>query len=111
MASCKSYVGNEGTKVKVTLKDCDGEVIDVSTASVKQITFVKPKASDPSTKEEVVKTLLFETDGSDGVMYYIIEPGFLDVKGSYAGQPYVELPTGKWYGTPIKFSVAETVSA
>ena len=110
MSACKSYVGNEGTKIKVTLVDCDEQAINISSATIKKIIFSKPDASDPTQKEEVEKTLDFVTDGTDGALQYIAEAGFMDVKGSYKGQAYVEMPTGKWYATTIKFTVANNIT-
>jgi len=114
MAGCKNYVGNEGTRIKITIKECneDGteDVVDISTCLSKVINFKKPTASDPTEKEIVTKTAEFLTDGSDGVIYYDAEAGFLDVKGTYQAQGYVVFVDGKWYTTTISFSVSDPLS-
>lgn len=109
---CSVFVGDEGTKVLVTLYECDGETAaNISSATAINFYFYKPNALDPTTKELITKTGLFDSDGADGKVYYLFEPGFIDVKGTYKFHVKVELPTGKWYSTTDSFRVSDPLGA
>ena len=96
------HVGDIGTAFEVTLKDCD-VVVDVSTASVKQIIFKKPD------KTVVTKTAVFKTDGTDGIIQYITILDDLDMKGTWYIQAKVSLPTGTWSSDKSKFKVYDNL--
>jgi hypothetical protein len=87
-----------GTSFEITLKDCD-VVVDVSSASLKEIIFKKPD------KTTVTKTADFKTDGTDGIIQYITVLDDLDQKGSWYIQAKVTLPTGTWSSNTEKFKV------
>lgn len=87
-----------GTAFEVTLKDCD-VVVDVSSASVKQIIFKKPN------KTVVIKDAVFKTTGVDGVIQYITVLDDLDATGTWYIQARVTLPTGTWSSDTQKFKV------
>lgn len=89
------HKGDIGTIFRITLMD--GEVImDVSSATSMSIKFSKPKATPTAVAEVVVKTAVFETDGTDGVIQYATILGDLDTLGKWGIQGYVELPA--WQG-------------
>ena len=67
----------------------DINVADLSNATIKQVKLVKPDTSS------VTKPLSFETDGADGVLTYLVEPGVLSVSGVYTWQIYLEVPPFK----------------
>lgn len=84
---------NEGTRFQVTITE-NGTAVDISSATAKEIRFKKPDGS-----ATVVKAATFLTDGSDGIMYYDSEAGFLDVIGGWRFQGYVVLVTPRaWDG-------------
>ena len=79
MPANEIHVDDLGTKFIVTVKDGDS-VINVSGATTKNIIFKKPSGT------KVTAAASFETDGSDGVISYIVtgteddDLGVLDVR-------------------------------
>lgn len=96
---------NIGTRFIATIME-DGSVKDVSTATVKKITFKKPDGST------AIKDAAFVTDGTDGKIYYDSEAGFLTPSGPWEHQGYVEMTaprTGKWYSEVKGFIVRKNI--
>jgi len=92
-----------GTKFLLTVRDDDGPV-DISSASVKKIIFEKPD------KTIVEKTASFETDGSDGKIYYITEdPSILDKKGYWRIQAEITMGGGTWRSSVETFHVYDNL--
>jgi len=89
-----------GTRFLVTVKD-DGVVVDVSGASLRQLTFKKP--SDTL----MVKTASIISDASavSGVMYYDTIADDLDEAGKYKLQGKVTLASGTYYTDIYTFQV------
>lgn len=87
-----------GTKLLITVTD-DGEIVDISSASVLDIYIKKPNASI------LYRTGTLETDGVDGKMYYITVPGDIDIAGVYKIQGRVTLPSGSYYTSTATFKV------
>ena len=93
------HLGDIGTAFEVTLKDCD-VVVDVSTATLKQIIFRKPD------KSVVVQDATFGANGgTDGIIQYITILDDLDQTGTWYIQAKVTLPTGTWSSETSKFKV------
>lgn len=92
------HVGDLGTAFEAELVD-EGEVLDLSSASVKQLIFLPPGQA------AVTKVAELTTDGTDGKMQYVTEADFLDTAGLWQWQPYVELPGGAWHGDIAEFRV------
>ena len=92
------HVGDIGTAFEMVLKECD-VVVDISTATVKEIIFRKPD------KSIVTKTAEFKTGGIDGIIQYITILDDLDLKGTWSIQARVTLPTGIWSSDISKFKV------
>jgi len=67
----------------------DINVANLSTATVKQVNFKRPDSTT------FAKPLSFETDGSDGVVMYVVEDGVLSMSGVYTWQLYIEIPPYK----------------
>jgi len=84
-----------GTRFLITVKD-DGVVVDISNASLRELTFKKP--SDTT----ITRTASILGDGSSesGVMYYDSIAGDLDEVGNYKLQGQVALTSGT-YSTDI----------
>lgn len=84
-----------GTQIKVHVLDEDGNEINLSTATVKNIVFYLPD------KTTVEKPAEFITDGSDGWLKYVTEAGFLSMIGRWKGQVQVVMPA--WDGSTSVF--------
>lgn len=85
-ATAQIFVGDVGTVFKLTVKDEDGTIVDLSTASTLQIKFKKPYASSA-----ITKTATLDTDGTDGVMKYVAIAGDLDTVGTWSIQGHVNI--------------------
>lgn len=104
--ACSTEVqkGAIGTAFRVTIVDCDDVLIDVSTATVKTITFKDPLGN------KVVQTANFYTNGTDGILEYISVSGDLDIVGTnWQIQGHVTLATGTWPSTIGEFSVMDNL--
>lgn len=87
-ATAQIFVGDVGTVFKLTVKDENGDIVDLSAASSLQIKFKKPYANSA-----IVKTGVLDTDGTDGVMKYVAVNGDLDVAGTWNIQGHVIIGT------------------
>jgi hypothetical protein len=75
------------------------EVLDLSTATVKQFIFKRKGLPN------LVVDCDFETDGSDGVLIYVSREGDISVLGSWQWQAYIETPIGHWHTDITAFTV------
>lgn len=73
-----------GTAFTITMMD-DTVVVDISTATIKQITFKKPSGT------KIVKDAVFVTDGTDGKLQYTSISGDLDEAGKWYLQVYLDM--------------------
>ena len=95
------FIGDVGTVIELTIKDENGDAVNVSAATVKQIKFDKPGAA-PS----VTKTAVFSTNGSDGKIRYTTITGDIDVPGEWKARGYVELGSSvKFHTSSVSFDV------
>jgi len=92
------HVNDIGTKFLATIKD-DSEVVDVSSAISVTMMFKKPD------DEVVQKAGVFDSDGTDGKIYYSTAVGDLDEAGQYKLQAKVVLSTGTYYTDIYTFKV------
>jgi len=98
------HLYDKGIQFLGTVRDQDNNIVDISTAAVKQLIFKKPS------EEVVVKNATFYTDGSDGKLYYITGSGDLDELGNWQYQVYIE-PGSNWYHSDIvKFKVERNLN-
>jgi hypothetical protein len=88
-----------GTELLTTVRDQNGTVVDVSTAT---LTFYIWKASGTV----LTKTPTLKTDGTDGKVRYVTISGDLDEVGQYFAQVLVVIGSGSWPGKPFPFMVA-----
>lgn len=93
--------GNKKTVFTVTIKKRDGTIVDVSSASTKQIILRKPNG------EKVTWSAEFFTDGSDGVLMYTDTTGELDQSGIHKLQAYLVLPSWEGKSSITAFDVKE----
>lgn len=77
-----------GVVMRWTIYD-DINIADISLATVKEVKLLKPDLTS------VTKPLSFQTDGSDGRVYYVVEAGVLNITGIYIWQLYLEIPPYK----------------
>lgn len=87
-----------GTKLSIKVTD-DGSIVDISVATTLIILVRKPNGDILTVAGEL------ETDGTDGIMYYITTPGDIDEAGNYKIQGKVTLPNGIFYTTVGTFMV------
>lgn len=98
MATGEIRVGDIGTIFEVTIKD-DGVVVDISSASVKDLIFRAPDAA------AVSKPADFKTNGSDGIIQYATTAGFLNIDGNWRIQALITLAAGTWKSDIGDFTV------
>lgn len=100
--ACEAHVGDTGTILECTIVDCQDppQIIDISSATVtKDITIRAPDYSK-STKSGV-----FKTDGTDGIVQYVILGTDLTAEGTWSIQAKVLLSDGEWYSEIDTFPV------
>lgn len=98
------HVGDYGTTIEVIVEE-DGAVVDISSATTKQIKFRTPDG------RVLTKTASFTTDGTDGAMKYTLQQGDLDEPGRWRRQGYLA-GVGGWTGHTSEakpFEVKQTV--
>ena len=99
------HVDDIGTHFEISLKECD-EILDVSSASAKQIIFKKPSGTI------LTKTAVFKTDGTDGIVKYVSIADDLDESGRWKMQAKITFPTGdSWSSEVTSFKVYTNLSA
>lgn len=103
MSANEIHVGDIGTIFEVSVLD-GTTVVDISTATVKQLLLRKPSGT------LLTKAAVFKTTGTDGVLQYTTVSGDLNEKGVWSLQVYIELPTGKWHSDRQNFTVHENLS-
>jgi len=93
-----------GTAFVCTIKDGNGKIIDVSDATTKEISFLKPSGA------KVTKDASFTTDGKDGKIEWITDlVTDLDECGIWKIQGFVVIPTGEWHTTKHSFPVEDNI--
>ncbi len=96
------HVGDIGTQITLSITDA-GTAVDLSSATTKQIIFLKPD------RTKLTKTAEFATDGTNGQLKYTTIAGDLDLAGFWQVQAYVVLPTGEWHSSTEMFEVSENL--
>jgi hypothetical protein len=93
-------VGDVGITIRFTVKE-NGVVQDISAATT-DLTFTKPNGV------EVVKTGVdFVTDGTDGLVKYVTEAGFLDCAGVWRVIGFTDHGTHEYYSEIAEFNVQD----
>ena len=90
MASGEVHNGDIGTVFEFTITDQDGVVVDISSATTKQI-FIKSPYGRTQTK-----TASFTNSGSDGKIKYTTVSGDINAIGDWILQAYVVTSAGSW---------------
>jgi hypothetical protein len=99
MAVGEIHVGDIGTVFTVTILDQDSAVVDISSATTKNMIFKKPDGT------KVTKTGVFVSDGTDGKMKYTTVSGDIDAYGEWKLQGFIDLGSTEWYTDFTKFTV------
>jgi len=91
-----------GTKFLLTIKD-GTSAVDISGATTKEIIFEKPSG------ETLTKSATFDSDGSDGKIYYNSVDGDVDEKGTWTLQAKVVIAAGTFKSNTETFKVYENI--
>lgn len=78
---------------------CILEVVDVSSATTKEIILQKPDGT------AMVKTAEFTVGGVDGLIRYVTIAADMDDVGKWLIQGHVIMPTGEWFSKVGEFNV------
>ena len=81
------HLNDIGTQFKVTVKDEDSVVVDLSSASTLQLIFQKPSGDKLTTTASLIN------DGTDGLIQYITVSGDIDECGIWQMQARVVIGT------------------
>lgn len=96
--SAEVHVGDALT-LKITIRDEDNNIVDVSAATTKQIWLIKPNNTI------LTKTASLYTDGTDGIIKYQCSSSDLDVTGVWSIQGYVVLSANPYHTNIETFKV------
>lgn len=99
------HVGDIGTAIIITIKDEDGSIVDVSTATEKLIYFKKPDTS------LLTKNAALTSGGTDGRIHYTFASGELDQAGTWRSQARVTVGSGTWYSSGFSFEVVQNLDS
>lgn len=86
MAADGIHVADEGIRLNFPFVDENGAVLDISAATTKQVTFKKGNTTGNA------RTLIFDTDGVDGLTHYYVVAADFASAGTYFAQAYIVLP-------------------
>lgn len=93
-------VGGSGTVFRITIKDPDEVVIDISAASSKSVKFRAPDGTVST------KAGSFTTDGTDGQLQYSDTDGSLqNVEGRWKLWGVVVIASKTYISTPLQYAV------
>lgn len=96
----KNHIQTGGTGLAIRLQIKEGNsIVDLSTATVKNIIIEKPDAT------LVSGSATFVTDGTDGLIYYTSGSADFTQAGEYHAQAYIEMAGFSGYSTPVDFAV------
>lgn len=96
---CKNAIG---TRLRWTVFD-EGEILDVSNATVMNVKFIKPDGT------QVTKPLTYITNGADGRVEYVVESGVLNFAGTYKWQLYFVINPWQDHSSKGQFVVGDVL--
>lgn len=91
MAVGEVRIGDIGFIFNFTVKDQDGDPVDVSTATTKKIILRKPDGS------AMIDDVAFTSTGSDGKVRWWVSSGELDQVGDWQFQLYLVLSVNTYH--------------
>ena len=99
-------VGNVGTVFVFTMCDQDGNVIDLSSATVLEALFFKPVS-----RTTITRTGILTTDGTDGKFQYTSIAGDLDeAHNQWRRQARIVIPAGEFRSFQRRFTVKGNIA-
>lgn len=100
----KARLNDIGLAIRLRVKDNDGVVVDLSSATVKKYYIKKPDRTETS-----VTTSLY-TDGTDGILSYATVLGDLDQVGIYEIEAYLEFGSNKYTSSTARIMVYDIIN-
>lgn len=97
------HVGDTKTRFQLTIKDETNQVVDLADATTTELYLFKPDGST------IVRPLTKFTDGTDGILFYDVEAGDLDIPGLWRYQAHIVLPTGEKHTSILSVRVLENL--
>ena len=97
-------VGNVTSTIRRTIKDEDGTVVDISTASAKVFYLKSPKG------KLLTKTASFTTSGTDGQMQCTTSAGDLDTPGQWTLQAKITISSQVLWSNVVTLPVLGNVT-
>jgi hypothetical protein len=101
------HVFDHGTLIYAEVRNGRNHVVDLSEATTIRIIFMRPDGSG-FMKDAQLGPYPPDSNvlpGSDGTLYYIVEPGDWDTEGQWFFQFYIEVGAGAWYSSAVAFTV------
>lgn len=92
-------VNDVGTRFTVTVKDGDGNIIDLSNYSTTIINFIKPD------KSVFTRNMNFDSNGVDGKLFYASVSGDLNQQGYWEFYLSLASASGSWSSNKERFFV------
>jgi hypothetical protein len=89
------YLGDIGTKFRCTIKDQDGDVVPLVGLTTKIITFIRPDTTTFNVNAS------FETDGTDGKVYYVTAANDINRLGIWRFRGVVTYGNGQTFKSDI----------
>lgn len=97
-------VNDVGTRIDITVKDQEGNVVDLTTS-----TDVKLKCLPPDGSSVKVFDVSFNSDGSDGQVYYITQDSDINTTGTWELQVIVTFGTNVFHSAVEKLKVLRNI--
>lgn len=91
-----------GTELVVAFKDEDGNVVNISSASEKTIYLTRP---DSTVLTFTGASVIFDTDGTDGLAKYLTVAGDFNRGGNYEIHGFAKIGTKEFSTEPETFHV------
>lgn len=102
--SCEEvlHINDEGTILKFNMYECNNDgtssIVDITSATNLIVRFRKSDVNKTVVdKQGSIYTGGTNGNGTDGIIQYITEPGFVDVTGLWKAQAIVTFPTGTFH--------------
>jgi hypothetical protein len=104
MSHADIRVGDIGTVFRLTIVDEVEDPVNISAATTTDIRFQKPDETS------VDQTASFTTDGTDGLIEYVVAADDLDMSGKWRIQAHIITPAGEWRSEIETFWVQENLA-
>ena len=105
-ATPEFHVDDYGTVLEFEVRRGRNTVLDLSEICGCEVIFMRPDGSSFARPAQLVASNDSALpDGSDGILFYIIQPGDLDVAGNWHMQIFVAFSASSWSSSVIPFVV------